>query len=120
MTHPLIILIYSRTEDGGTYTNHRAAVLDGNMIIVTHTPATLAESIIISKISGLYLIKEPGSLIKLLSNLLLIVCITTSIVVLTDCLTWTSVANQAHGMDFTCLANHIQGAPPTREAPPEC
>ena len=75
MTHPLIILIYSRTEDGSTYTNHRAAVLDGNMIIVTHTPATLAESIIISKISGLYLIKEPGSLIKLLSNLLLIVCI---------------------------------------------
>ena len=52
MTHPLIILIYSRTEDGGTYTNHRAAVLDGNMIIVTHTPATLAESFIISKISA--------------------------------------------------------------------
>ena len=61
MTHPLIILIYSRTEDGSTYTNHRAAVLDGNMIIVTHTPATLAESIIIGKISGLYLIKELGS-----------------------------------------------------------
>jgi len=42
-------------------------VLDGNMIIVTHTPAALAESIIIGKISGFYLIKEAGSLIKLLS-----------------------------------------------------
>ena len=72
MTHPLC-LIYSRTEDGGTHTNHRAAVLDGNMIIVTHTPAALAESIIIGKVSGLYLIEEPGSLIKLLSNLLLII-----------------------------------------------
>ena len=71
MTHPLIILIYSRTEDGGTYTNHRAAVLDGTMIIVTHTPTALAESIIIGKVSGLYLIEEPGSLIKLLSNLLM-------------------------------------------------
>lgn len=46
---PSYYLIYSRTEDGSTYTNHRAAVLDGNMIIVTHTPATLAESIIIGK-----------------------------------------------------------------------
>lgn len=36
---PSYYLIYSRTEDGSTYTNHRAAVLDGNMIIVTHTPA---------------------------------------------------------------------------------
>ena len=44
-TPSLRILIYSRTEDGSTYTNHRAAVLDGNMIIVTHTPAALAESI---------------------------------------------------------------------------
>ncbi len=50
-----------------------AAVLNGNMIIVTHTPATLAESIIIGKILCLYLIEELRSLIKLLSNLLLIV-----------------------------------------------
>ncbi len=62
---PFILLIYSRTEDGSTHTNHRAAVLDGNMIVVTHTPAALAEGIIIGEILCLYLIEEPGSLIKL-------------------------------------------------------
>ena len=28
------ILIYPRSEDGGTHTNHRAAVLDGDVIVV--------------------------------------------------------------------------------------
>ena len=67
------ILIYPRSEDGGTHTNHRAAVLYGNVIVVTHAPTALAEGRRIGEILRFYFIKEPGGSIKLAGYLLLII-----------------------------------------------
>ena len=67
------ILIYPRSEDGCTHTNHRAAVLDGDVIVVTHAPAALAEGRRIGEILRFYFIKELSGSIKLTGYLLLII-----------------------------------------------
>ena len=70
-----IFSINTWSKNSCTHTNHGRTMLHSDRIIMTHTPATFAEMLILSKILSLHFLKESISLIKFPSYLRLILCV---------------------------------------------